>query len=147
MDFKIPKSLKLEHEELHRELQKATKAGGKTAEAAKRVAELLHPHFVKEEEFALPPLGVLSAVADGNITPEMKEVVPLTEKLKAELPQMLEEHKAIVGALKKLAAAAKKEKKTRFVELAEKLMLHAKTEEEFFYPTSVLIGEFLRGTS
>lgn len=123
---------------------KATKAGGKTSEAAKRVTELLHPHSLKEEEYALPPLGVLSAVADGNVTPEMAEVVSLTEKLKAELPQMLEEHKAVVGALKKLLAAAKKEKKPQFAHLAEKLMLHAKTEEEFFYPTSVLIGECLK---
>jgi hypothetical protein len=49
---KIPQSLKLEHEELHSALVEATKAGGKTAEAAKAVANVLHPHFVKEEEIA-----------------------------------------------------------------------------------------------
>ena len=59
MKIVIPTSLKLEHEELHRELAKATKVGGKIAEAAKLVAQTLHPHFVAEEEFAIPPLGVL----------------------------------------------------------------------------------------
>ena len=55
MSPKIPESLKLEHEQLHADLVRATKAGGKTGEAAKAVAKVLHEHFIKEEEFALPP--------------------------------------------------------------------------------------------
>lgn len=46
--------LKLEHQELHANLVKATKAGGRAGDAAKAVARVLHVHFVKEEEFALP---------------------------------------------------------------------------------------------
>jgi hypothetical protein len=52
MKFQIPPSLKAEHEELHGELARATRAGGRTGEAAKAVAKLMHPHFVKEEEYA-----------------------------------------------------------------------------------------------
>ncbi|MDZ7260614.1 MAG: hypothetical protein ONB05_00640 [candidate division KSB1 bacterium] len=63
MKFEIPKPLKMEHEELHAELVRATKVGGEIGEAAKAVAEILHPHFVKEEEYALPPLGILSLLA------------------------------------------------------------------------------------
>jgi hypothetical protein len=48
MNFQIPLILKAEHEELHGELARATKAGGRTVEAAKAVAKLMHPHFVKE---------------------------------------------------------------------------------------------------
>ena len=47
-----------EHEELHAELAKATKMRGKVGEAAKKVAEVLHPHFEKENEIALPVVGV-----------------------------------------------------------------------------------------
>ena len=47
MEFKIHVPLTLEHEELHAELNRATRSGGKTAEAAKIVANMLHPHFVK----------------------------------------------------------------------------------------------------
>ena len=147
MEFKTPRPMKLEHEGLHKELVRATKSGGKTAEAAKAVAELLHPHFVKEEEYALPPLGILSAVARGKIAPEMGSAISMTERLKAELPQMIKEHKAIVGALKKLTRAAKAEKKPEVAHFAEKLILHAKTEEEFFYPASILVGEFLKARS
>jgi hypothetical protein len=50
MKFQIPPSLKAEHEELHGDLARATKSGGRTGEAAKAVAKLMHPHFVKEEE-------------------------------------------------------------------------------------------------
>ncbi|MGC2571433.1 MAG: hypothetical protein WA364_07970 [Candidatus Nitrosopolaris sp.] len=55
MEFEIPESLELEHEELHRQLVDAMKEGGKVGEAAKDVANILHPHFEKEEEYALPP--------------------------------------------------------------------------------------------
>jgi hypothetical protein len=59
--------MKKEHEELHSELEKATREKGAVGEAAKAVAKVLHPHFVKEEEYAMPPLGLLALLAEGNI--------------------------------------------------------------------------------
>lgn len=144
MTFQIPKSLKLEHEELHAELVMATKAGGKVGEAAKGVATVLHDHFVKEEEFALPPIGLLSALARGEVDENMKSVLRMTDRLKAELPEMLEEHKAVVAALEKLIAAAKAENQPEHARFAEKLMLHAQTEEEVLYPAAILVGEYLK---
>lgn len=144
MKFQIPKPMKEEHEELHSNLKKAVMSGGKIGEAAKAVAHALHPHFQREEEFALPPLGLLSAIAEGKITPDMAEVFKMTDTLKAELPQMLEEHKTIVAALNQLIDVAKKEKKDEIVQFAQQLMLHAQTEEQVSYPTAILIGEYLK---
>ena len=144
MEFTIPQPLKSEHEELHAELAKATKVSGKIGDAAKAVAKILHPHFVKEEEYALPPLGLLSLLAEGKLTPEMRQVLQMTDRLKAELRQMLEEHKAIVAALKSLSSVAKRERKMEYVHFADKLIAHAKTEEEVFYPTAILIGEYVK---
>jgi len=144
MEFKIPQPLKVEHDELHAELVKATQAGGKIEEAAKAVAKALHPHFVKEEEYALPPLGLLSVLADGKITPDMGDVFRMTDRLKTELGEMLGEHKTIVALLEKLTEVAKKEKKEEVAHFAQKLVLHAKTEEEVLYPTAILIGEYLK---
>lgn len=144
MAFKILQPMKVEHDELHEELVKATKESGKVGEAAKAVATVLHSHFVKEEEYALPPLGLLPLLAEGKITPEMKSVLTMTDKLKAELPQMLSEHKAIVAALKNLVEVAKKENKMEYARFAEKLILHARTEEDVSYPTAILIGEFVK---
>jgi hypothetical protein len=144
MKFEIPQSLKSEHEELHSTLVRATKEPGLTGTAAKAVAALLHPHFIKEEEFALPPLGLLAALARGECSAEIRAVLALTEKLKAELPKMLAEHQAIVVALDKLEGAAGKEDRSEYVEFARKLKLHAQTEEEVSYPTAILIGQYVK---
>ncbi len=64
----------------------------------------------------------------------------MTDKLKAELPLMLAEHKAIVAALDHLVKAATDAGKTEPAHFAEKLKLHAQTEEEVLYPTAILSG-------
>ncbi|MFN3658910.1 MAG: hemerythrin domain-containing protein [Pseudolabrys sp.] len=144
MKFEIPKAMKAEHDELHEQLVRATKAGGATGEAAKAVAKVLHAHFVKEEEYALPPLGLLPVLAQGKVTPEMRAVLEMTDKLAAELPQMLAEHGVIVGALRKLVEAAKAESKPEVAAFAEELMLHAQAEEQVAYPAALLIGRYVK---
>jgi hypothetical protein len=144
MELKTPRSLKVEHDELHAQLAKATKAGGATSVAANKVAKVLHPHFLKEEEYALPPLGFLPILAEGKTFPEMEIAVAMTDRLKADLSHMLLEHKQIVIALKSLTDAANSEGKEDAAHFAEKLMLHAQTEEEVLYPASILIGEYIK---
>jgi hypothetical protein len=144
MALTAPLSLKREHEELHGELVAATKAGGKTGIAARAVARTLHPHFVKEEEYALPPLGLLTQLTKGELPPDNETVTAMADKLKQDLSHMLHEHKVIVAELLKLMEAAKSEKKTEYVHLAEKIILHAQNEEEVLYPASILIGEYLK---
>lgn len=144
MKYEIPRPLKVEHETLHDMLRKATEEPGELGDAAKSVAKLMHPHFIKEEEYALPPLGLLHELARGSVTPDMQEVLGLTDKLKQELVQMLAEHKSIVAALEVLSAAAKKAGKMEYVAFSKDLMLHAQTEEEVSYPTAILIGEYIR---
>ena len=144
MDIRIPTPLKVEHEELHAELVALTKAPGRVGEAARRVATLLHPHFVKEEEYALPPLGLLSVAASGKITPEMRAVVTMTDRLKEDLPHMLAEHKQVVGSLEALAEAGRAEKQPDAVRFAEELRLHAEFEEEVLYPAAILVGEHVK---
>ena len=144
MALTSPPSLKHEHEELHAELVAATKAGGKTGPAAQAVARALHPHFVKEEEYALPPLGLLTVLADGKSPPDRDAVISMTERLKKDLGHMLHEHKVIAIELHKPMEAAKSENKPEYVHFAEKLKLHAQTEEEVLYPAAILIGEYLK---
>lgn len=141
MKFEIPKPLQVEHEELHARLVKATKEPGAIGEAAREVARLLHPHFVREEAFALPPLALLERLARGEAREDMAEVLPMTRRLKAELPQMLAEHREIVGALEKLRAAARAAGQPEHERFAEALVLHAQTEEQVLYPAAILAGE------
>ncbi|HON35722.1 MAG TPA: hemerythrin domain-containing protein [Methanothrix sp.] len=144
MELRPPASLRREHEELHAGLAETIKAGGNTGNAAKKVADILHAHFLKEEEYALPPLGMLPVLAEGTVLPEMQAVIELTDRLKADLGHMLKEHEEIVTALKSLIRAAEGEGNEKAVIFAEKLMLHAQTEEDVLYPASILIGEYLK---
>lgn len=144
MEFAIPEPLELEHAALHAALVDATKAAGRVGDAAKAVAQRLHPHFAREEAFALPPLGLLASLAAGAAEPDMARVLALTDKLEAELLEMLAEHKAIVEALGELVAAAEEEKKPAHARFAEALILHARTEEEVLYPAARLVGRYLK---
>lgn len=141
MKLEIPKPLQVEHEELHATLVKATKEPGAVGEAAREVARLLHPHFVREEEFALPPIALLADIALRGVTPQMAEVLPLTRRLRAELPAMLAEHERIVAALEKLRAAARGSELAEYERFADALVLHAQTEEQVLYPAAILVGE------
>ncbi len=140
----VPRTLRAEHHELHHELARAMETGGRTGEAARRVADLLHPHFVKEEQFALPPLAVLAALAKGVPLPDPGAVLENTERLKAEFAGLVREHDEIVRALQALIMTAKADQKPEIVRFAEQLVLHAETEEEVLYPAAILVGEYLK---
>jgi hypothetical protein len=140
----IPKSLQVEHAAIHSALVEATKAPGRVGAAAKDLADVLHAHFVREEEIALPPLGLLAPLAAKPRPEGMAEVLKMTDALKKELPRMLEEHKQIRAAVDKLRLAAREEKSPKFEQLADQLALHAQSEEEVFYPASLLVGEVIR---
>ena len=140
----IPESMRLEHAEIHDELVRATKLPGRIGDAARELATILHPHFVREEEIALPPLGLLAPLARGESTSEMRDVLPMTDALRAELPRMLAEHEAIRAATARLGEVARAEHDESVAELARKLALHARSEEELFYPAALLVGDLVR---
>jgi hypothetical protein len=140
----IPAAMKAEHDAIHQRLVRATKAPGRTGEAARELARVLHPHFVREEQIALPPLGLLAPLARGEFTTEMAAVLPMTDSLRVELPRMLEEHKAIHAATARLAEVAAVESNAEAEDLALTLAGHAEAEEQLFYPAAVLVGEIVR---
>ena len=144
--IEVPKSVEIEHNAIHSTLVEATKVPGPVGIAAKKLAEVLHPHFMREEEIALPPLGMLARLAAGESLSEaeVSEVLNMTDALKRELPKMLEEHAKIRAAVENLGRAAEQEKKAKFQELAHELALHAQNEEEVMYPAAILVGEIIR---
>jgi hypothetical protein len=142
--MKTPKSLETEHNDLHQQLEAATKLSGKTGIHANKLAHLLHTHFKKEEEFALPPLTLLPQLSRGTVTEDMKMYIPLCDTLKQTWQVMLEEHAQIIQELDLLKEAAVAESHGEVVKFAESLKLHAQTEEEILYPAAILIGEYLK---
>lgn len=140
----IPESLLAEHTAIHAELVEATKAPGRVGAAARELAALLDPHFERENEIALPPLGLLKPLAAGERPAGMKEALAMTDALRKELPRMLEEHKRIHAATEKLQTVAREEGDSRFEKFAEELAAHARSEEEVFYPAAILVGDVIR---
>lgn len=143
-EFPIPASIRAEHAEIHGELIAATKLAGKTGEAARNLARVLDPHFQREEQIALPPLGLLGPLSRGTFDPSMADVTALTDSLRAEMPKMLAEHVQIRAATAKLEEAARAENNAQALRLTEKLKAHALTEEEVSYPAAVLVGDIIK---
>jgi hypothetical protein len=140
----IPASMKAEHDAIHARLVRATEAPGQVGEAARALAQVLHPHFVREEQIALPPLGLLAPLGRGQFTPEMTAVLPMTDSLRAELPRMLEEHKAIHAATRRMGEIARAAGNDEVADLAATLAEHAEAEEQLFYPAALLVGDAVR---
>ena len=91
----------------------------------------------------MPPLALLPKLAWGTVTADMSWILPLTRRLKAELPLMLLEHKDIVAALQRFRSRAQEAGRADCERLANALILHAQTEEEVLYPAAALVGEYL----
>ncbi|HEU4981220.1 MAG TPA: hemerythrin domain-containing protein [Acidobacteriaceae bacterium] len=140
-----PSSIREEHQHLHHQLDEALASGGETAVRARAVADVLLPHFKAEEEYAMPPLGLLTAIANGEplTSDQRRQAIHMARDLRSHYEQMLQEHQQIHSALEALASTARQENKPRVVAFAETLMLHAQNEEQVLYPTTLLIGKYL----
>lgn len=140
-----PPAIVQEHEHLHHQLAEALASGGKTAARARAVADVLEPHFKTEEAYAMPPLGLLGAIAnDQPLSDEQRRgAIKMARELRARYEQMVQEHQQIQATLDALASAARQEHKPEALAFAETLMLHAQNEEQVLYPTTLLIGKYL----
>lgn len=143
MPLGIPEAMQHEHEELHEDLRKATKMRGQIGKTARHVAQLLHPHFERENELALPVIGVARELAEGKTSSDFTKALELADKFKLEYEKMLGEHVEIVKALDELEKAAQKSKKRDVIQFTRKLKLHAKIEEDLTYPAVLMIGKLL----
>jgi hypothetical protein len=142
--LQAPASIREEHEEIHAALVALTKTEAEVGKAATALAAVLHPHFMREEEIALPPLGLLAPLAGGQAPARMDEAMKMADTLKSEMPRMLDEHKAIRAATENLLKVARQQRDIAAQQFAAELSLHARTEEEVLYPAAILVGDIIR---
>lgn len=150
MDLVTPPSLQKEHEDLHSQIAKTRALGGKTSQALERLVEVMHHHFVYEEEKSLP---VLALIKDLALNPHPPKIDPATAKKAIELALYLEthyddmvaEHEKVNKAAEELAEVALDEDKVAAIEFSDMLKNHAQVEEEVTYPAIILVGKYLRG--
>jgi hypothetical protein len=139
-----PESIREEHEHIHAALVALTKVDGAVGKAATELAGALHPHFVREEEIALPPLGLLGPLAAGTTPAGIAEAVVMSDTLRKEMPRMLEEHKVIRAATERLMKTGQQAGHAGAQAFAAELAAHARTEEEVLYPAAILVGDVIR---
>ena len=145
--MQTPQSLAAEHRELHEVLARAAKEGGELGRAAERLERALKPHFKREEEIATPPLGLLQKLSQEPATSDMRAVLPMTDALERELPQMLREHEVIRAAAVQFRAAAGQAGRDEYLRFSDELAAHARQEEEILYPAAVLVGRYVKRTA
>jgi len=144
MALSIPRTMREEHEELHHELKKVTRMRGAVGKTAQHVAEVLHPHFEKENELALPIVSIMRQLAEGKSSKDYSKAAQLFDRFEPEYRSMLGEHVEIVAALEELEEEAWKAKNMKALQFARKLKAHAKAEEDLTYPAILIAGKLLK---
>lgn len=144
MKLEVPESLRIEHENLKADFKDVLASGGKVAQKAKLLADILYPHFLKEEESLLPHLGLLLNLAQGKWDIESEDILLTAGELQKQYYELSDEHKKIIKALQKLHEAAKEENNLPADRFVQDLTLHAQIEEQILYPAVMLIGRYLK---
>lgn len=139
----IPRALQAEHEELREALTRLANETGQIGEAGTEVKALFDGHAAREEQFALPPLGLLAPLAAGAAATDAPAAIALARQLRLQLPDMLDDHVAIVAALQILLDKANELSRPDASDVARRLILHAQLEEEVLYPAAILVGKYL----
>lgn len=142
--MQTPQALAAEHRELHEVLARATRESGELGRVAGKLEKALALHFNREEEIATPPLGLLPKLAREPVTADMRAVLPMTDALERELPQMLREHEVIRAAVTRFRAEAATAGRDEYVRFSDELAAHARQEEEILYPAAVLVGRYVK---
>ena len=140
----VPRSVQLQHEQIVRRLESIAQRGGPTSASASKAAEFLKGHYAKEEEFALPPLGLLSTLLNSPNPADLQRAVVMAERTKAALPELMLEHVQINAMMSDLIEAATQNKDDELVRLATRVAAQSLNDVEVLYPTTILIGEHIR---
>jgi hypothetical protein len=140
---KVPTFLLQEHRMLLQEIDSIVLLHDKGDSASVKLAELMHHHFKEEEDYVLPPLGLLRALSQNKFPQNPEKVIEMTEKLRSQLDHMSAEHQLIKAFLNELKAQSGAVKRSGVADLESRIEKHAKSEEEVFFPTALLIGNYL----
>lgn len=144
MTTSTPKALLKGHKNLFDDIESIISIGGSIGENAKLLKDISEPHFQKEEEFALPPLSLLSVLSEGHWSLESDVAMEMAEKLKTQLAGMKKEHDVIRKILENLEVLAENENNQKVKQFVNDLKLHIEVEEQVLYPATIFIGTYLK---
>jgi hypothetical protein len=139
-----PHALRMDDKHLREDLARALTDQGGVGAAAKEIERLLLPHLEHREQSVFRPLGLLNGLARDESGFDAAQAIALTDQIERELPQLVQEHRALYQAAKRLTDAANREHKLQYLDLSDRLWVHVRLEEEVLYPTVVLVGRYLK---
>lgn len=140
----VPTLLLNEHDSLLRDLKTISVHHDSTGRIAVELYDLLDHHFQEEEDYVLPPLGLLVSLSGDSLPENTTAILRMIDKLKAQSPHMSAEHQMIKLLVNDLRNTAKVEGHAEVEIFRNDLLKHAQMEEEILFPAALLIGEYLR---
>jgi hypothetical protein len=140
----IPSAIQTEHQQLRDDLARALAERGAVGDAARAIERALTPHLKHDEEVVLLPLGALRRLVDGVPISDTARLLAVVAQIERELPQLLQEHRALLDGARLLKDAAGRERKPEYQGLAGRLWVHVVMEDQVLYQTSILVGRHLQ---
>ena len=116
----------------------------RVADAAEKVLALLKAYIQRENEYILPPLTLLPALADGRVTPDMKWAVAMADRVKADRELIYQEQAQIAQAMSGLLVVAEEQHDADAANMARSMVGESLMDLELIEPMVVTIGEYLR---
>ncbi len=141
MALSPPPSVERIHQELLQLLVAVQHLSGKTGACAEEVAKYLQPHLDREDECALPLLGLLQDLAVGELAlAEARHASRVYARLREEFPRLTAEHRELFKLVEQLKTLGMEEGHLSAVRFAETMERHAQDEDELLYPAALLAG-------
>ena len=140
----IPSSIKNTHVKLLAQIHQFTLIQDSSGRVALKIEDFMQHHFKEEEDFMLPTLGLLPLLINGQLPEKKETIIALSEKATAAMDHMSAEHQLITAYIKELKQASKKDNLPKVIAFENDVVQHAESEEEVFFPTAILIGEYLK---
>jgi hypothetical protein len=105
---------------------------------------VMKAHMALEEEYILPPLTLLPSLAAGNVTPDMRRAIAMSDHVRADRDKLQQMHATITAAILDLKAAAEAEHDASAVGFSTDLATDDLADVEITEPMVMLIGDILR---
>jgi hypothetical protein len=142
--LQVPQSIRVQHEQIISRLASLAKRRGSVGAAAQKALVVLKVHYAKEEEFVLPPLGLLPRISRGDISKDMEPAIAMADRTKAALSEFQNDHSQLTSLMNELIEVGRKSRDEELMRLATRIATQSLNDIEVAQPTTIFIGEYLR---
>lgn len=142
--LQVPQSIRHQHEVIISRLAVYAKEKGPVGAAAAKAVAFLKDHYAKEEAFVLPPLGLLSRIAKGEISADMEPAIAMADRTRAALSDYQRDHVQITSLMSELAEAGTNARNDELVRLATRVANQSLNDMEVVQPMVIIIGNYVR---